>query len=389
MLENRWVPSTLTVINTNDSGAGSLRAAIAAAHNGDTINVAPSLDGQTITLTTGELLIKQNLTIAGPGAGQLTVSGNNASRVFEVAKKAIVALNGLTISNGYVVSMQAKSGYGTTDGEGAGILNQGTLTVSNSTLSHNTAALGTDANFWAGGGIDSYGTLTVSNSTFSYNTAGGGGGLYNERGGTLAVSSSILSYNTAVLEGGGIGSESTATINGCQLLNNTAAEGGGIANWATMTVTGCTIFGNVAAGAYDGFYQGEGGGIYATDTAYTANNLTITGSSLSGNSATAEGGGIYVENGTVKVLNGTTLSGNSAGTYGGGIYVYYANVTVSGSTLANNYASTTGGGIYIEPRFQPPVTISGSTFTGNTSGPLNTTDNIFGVWTDEGGNTFV
>src|SRR5260370_25466490 len=99
-LEDRLVPSTLTVTNNLDSGAGSLRADIAAAHNGDTIVFAPSLDGQTITLTSGELLIRKNLIIAGPGAGELTVSGNNASRVFEVAKLRQVTLSGLTISKG-------------------------------------------------------------------------------------------------------------------------------------------------------------------------------------------------------------------------------------------------------------------------------------------------
>ena len=99
-LEDRVVLSTLTVLNHLDSGAGSLRAEIAAAHSGDTIVFAPSLDGQTITLTSGELLIKKNLTIAGPGAGELTVSGNDASRVFEVAQKENVTLSGLTISNG-------------------------------------------------------------------------------------------------------------------------------------------------------------------------------------------------------------------------------------------------------------------------------------------------
>jgi hypothetical protein len=87
------VPSTLTVTNNLDSGTGSLRADIAAAHNGDTIVFAPSLDGQTITLTSGELLIRKNLTIAGPGAGELTVSGNHASRVFEVAKRENVILS--------------------------------------------------------------------------------------------------------------------------------------------------------------------------------------------------------------------------------------------------------------------------------------------------------
>jgi len=58
-LEDRWMPSTLTVTNILDSGPGSLRAEIAAANSGDTINFASSLDGQTVTLTSGELLINK------------------------------------------------------------------------------------------------------------------------------------------------------------------------------------------------------------------------------------------------------------------------------------------------------------------------------------------
>src|SRR5262249_32499967 len=67
-LEDRWVPSTLTVTNDLDSGAGSLRAALNAIHSGDTINFAPSLVGHTITLTSGELFVKRDVTITGPGA---------------------------------------------------------------------------------------------------------------------------------------------------------------------------------------------------------------------------------------------------------------------------------------------------------------------------------
>src|SRR5439155_26805129 len=71
-LEDRWVPSTLTVLNNLDSGAGSLRAEIAAAHNSDTIVFASRLNGQTITLTSGELYIRKNLTIATTRAGPQT-----------------------------------------------------------------------------------------------------------------------------------------------------------------------------------------------------------------------------------------------------------------------------------------------------------------------------
>src|SRR5262249_40842565 len=80
-LEDRTLLSIITVLNNADSGDGPLRAALAAAASGDTINFAPDLSGQTITLTSGELVINQSLDIEGLGASRLTISGNDASRV--------------------------------------------------------------------------------------------------------------------------------------------------------------------------------------------------------------------------------------------------------------------------------------------------------------------
>src|SRR6476660_2056215 len=73
--------ATITVANTNDSGAGSLRQAIADANDGDTIDFGVT---GTITLTTGELLVDKSITIHGPGPDHLTVDGNHASGVFQV-----------------------------------------------------------------------------------------------------------------------------------------------------------------------------------------------------------------------------------------------------------------------------------------------------------------
>src|SRR6516225_3043478 len=83
-LENRTVPSTLVVTSATDSGPGSLRDTIAAAHSGDTIVFDPSLDGQTIILTSGEVAFNQSLSIRGLGADHLTISGNGTSRVFDL-----------------------------------------------------------------------------------------------------------------------------------------------------------------------------------------------------------------------------------------------------------------------------------------------------------------
>src|SRR5215510_14098323 len=88
--------ATITVMNTNDNGTGSLRQAIIDANAGDTIDFAVT---GTITLTTGELLINKDLIISGPDAASLTISGNKASRVFEVAAGKTVSISGLTISN--------------------------------------------------------------------------------------------------------------------------------------------------------------------------------------------------------------------------------------------------------------------------------------------------
>src|ERR1700759_3548709 len=102
------LPSTAlaaTVTTTADSGAGSLRDAINASVAGDTINFAPSLNGQTITLTGGALTIDHTLTISGPGAGNLTIDGNapiDTNSVFDISIVPVgsssVTISGLKIT---------------------------------------------------------------------------------------------------------------------------------------------------------------------------------------------------------------------------------------------------------------------------------------------------
>ena len=123
--------TTYTATSTADSGAGSLRAALGMAANGDTINFDPSLNGQTITLDctdNGPIILAQNVTIAGPGASNLAISGNNACAVFQVNSGITATFSGVTIENGSTSFPQA----------GCGIDNKGTLTVSNSVLSRNS-----------------------------------------------------------------------------------------------------------------------------------------------------------------------------------------------------------------------------------------------------------
>src|SRR5262249_34799611 len=126
VLEDRCLPSTFTVLNLLDSGPDSLRAAVAAAnaHPGaDTIDFATT---GTIALTSGRLVISDSLTTTGPGAGQLTVSGNQASRVFDITGAPTVTIAGLTVANGW-----------SWDSGGGISMAGGTVTLANCTVSGN------------------------------------------------------------------------------------------------------------------------------------------------------------------------------------------------------------------------------------------------------------
>jgi hypothetical protein len=209
-LEDRCLPSTLIVRNVHDHGPGSLRAEIAAAKTGDVILFDPKLASKAITLTSGELDITTSLTIQGLGAGELTISGDRLSRVFEVAANTTVTLNGLNITDGNGVADPLGSKQ--LDGLGGGILNEGTLSVNGCTVSGCSGD-------GQGGGIGNTGILTVSGSTISGCSApcSVGGGIFNF--GILTVSGCTLASNSA-RSGGGIWSEGTLTVSNSSFSNN-------------------------------------------------------------------------------------------------------------------------------------------------------------------------
>src|SRR5947208_4724826 len=233
--------ATITVTNNRDSGAGSLRQALADAHNEDSINFDSSLKGQTITLTSGELVVNKIVSINGPGPNNLAVDANHASRVFHVSEGASAGISGLSIVNGSASGLY-----------GGGIYNDhSTLSVINCTLRDNSAA--------SGGGIgnESYqgtATLTVLNSTLSGNSADSGGGIYSEGqldgSATLELLNSTLSGNWATF--GGAIYASSDTFNSARLYvfhttlsGNSASScggGGGIYNAGAITQLANTVF---------------------------------------------------------------------------------------------------------------------------------------------------
>jgi hypothetical protein len=123
-LEDRYLLSTLTVLNALDKGAGSLRDTITRARDGDIIVFDTSLNGRTITLTSDQLTINKNLDIEGPGASLLAISGNDTNRVFNINSGLTVTIDGLTITRGRA--------HGADKTGGGGILNVGAnLTLAN------------------------------------------------------------------------------------------------------------------------------------------------------------------------------------------------------------------------------------------------------------------
>ncbi len=292
--------ATLTVKSTLDSGGTcpgvdcTLRQALAVAVSGDTIDVSLT-SPTTITLTSAALTIASDVTITGPGASNLTISGNNLLQVFLVNSGVTATISGLTIANG----------------------------------------LFTGTGFNGGGGIANRGTLTVNNSTFSSNSAGGGSGIlggaiYNA--GALTVNTSIFSGNsaTSTAQGGAVGNDNgTATVNTSTFSGNftvSGGAGGAIDNGGTLTVNASTFSGNSAPAG------GVGGGIFDGGT------LTVNNSTFSANTAT-QGGGIADFGGTSVVISNSTFSGNT-GSHGGG---FLANTTgaatIGNSTFANNSAT--------------------------------------------------
>ncbi|MBL8963808.1 MAG: right-handed parallel beta-helix repeat-containing protein [Phycisphaeraceae bacterium] len=229
-LEPRTLLATFLVTNLNDSGAGSLRQAILDANGiagADVIEFNTPVAG-TITLTSGELVVTESLSILGPGAGVVSLDGNGASRVLRY-ESGTSSISGLRIIGGQAFN-------------GGAIRNAGTLTVSNSTIANNQSSAG------GGGGIDNTGVLTITNSTIGGNNAGigDGGGIRNS--GSVTIINSTISGNQAV-GGGALANFGPSMVirNSTIAQNSATADGSGILNFNAVTINNSTIANNTGA----------------------------------------------------------------------------------------------------------------------------------------------
>ena len=281
--------------------------------------------------------------------------------------------------------------------EGGGLWNgSGTMTIVGTTISNNTAS-GDAADDGGGGVFNNGGDVDISNATISGNladgTAGSGGGVFNNIGGTVVVTNSTISGNTANRAGGGIEDVSGAglgiTLLDVSLSNNVAGpsgsaspgNGGGlhVTGAGDVSISGSSIAGNRAAL--------EGGGLWNGSGTMTIVGSTITGNTASGDAADDGGGGIFNNVGTVDIT-GVSISANSAdGTAGsgGGILNLGGSVSISTSLLTLNTANRAGGGI--EDNAGSMLTVTDSTIQGNDAG--NAPGNGGGVHITGAGNVVI
>jgi hypothetical protein len=350
MADYRGTLKTITVTNNKDSGSGSLRDAIASAGSGDTIQFASSLGNKTITLTSGQLVINKNLTIEAGNAGQLTISGNNSSRVILTGESTKVTLKNLIIANGRVSGTDE---YKPATSSGGGIQTGGgsTLTLENCEVKNNVAGVG--------GGIYTgfRSTTTVINSLFSGND--GSRAIYTERsGGAIATSS------------GGF-----LTIKNSEFTNNIGRFGGAINNLlGSMTIENCKFIGNVAKENVGGALYVDGANASGPDgkPGPVGGNIIIRKSLFDGNTSEGGGAAYLFGYGSDKMLLESShfINNKSIGLegQGGGVYQGNADLTVINCTFANNSATTHGGGLWAD--LNGDVNIFNTTFSGNKAGQI-------------------
>ncbi|CAN5121079.1 hypothetical protein BH11PLA2_BH11PLA2_17010 [soil metagenome] len=316
------IPVTITVNTDTDLDDGdplttSLRDAITTTNNGngtDIINFDPTFFAtpKTILLTSALPDISDAVTINGPGAANLTISGASAYRVLNTVPAptgAVININGVTISGGSAPAGEIGGGL---------LIADEVVTLNNSVVTGNT----------------------VTNDLVNYYYGAGGGIAVNGTNGKLTLNNTTVSSNSSQDSGGAIYVGGTATV----VLNNS------------------TVNNNIASG-------GDGGAIFVASGTPT---LRVTQSTISGNSSSADGGGIYFFSGGSLLLDRSTVSGNTAsGTAGGGAIYFWGTVStpadgigfrIINSTISGNSTAGNGGALVI---------LSGA--AGNTMDILNST----------------
>ena len=414
MLEGRALLSTLTVTSPADSGPGTLRAEVIAAASGDTINFAPSLDGQTITLTSVIYESGKSLNIAGPGASKLTVSGNDSTAILDVEQSNApgspyldLTISGLTLA------------HGNTPYHGGALYTYGTnVTLSGDVFSNNHSASG-------GGAVEAQGpfglptpanAVTITDTQFLNDSTSAVGGAFEGFGVAVNLSGSTVHNNSATIFGGGfVASGANLTVASSDFRDN---AGGAISYYpgytlatVQLSVSDSTFIGNTRPQGRGGAIDNEGGLSTYTNSLFQGNvdsdpnfaqggaiqdsgKATIDGCTFVGNRAdgtgssspygsSATGGAVFLANPAGTTLTNSTFRDNLATAgfaSGGAIDVFTFNnfstapLNFSGLSFVHNRAvsvasnltagSAEGGALEIA-NVAGAISIADTTFLGN------------------------
>ncbi len=388
----------LVVSSTADSGPNTLRNAIACATSGQTITFAPTLANQTIVLSSTLVIpVGKNLTIDGAAAPNLTISGNNAVRVF-LLKSTSVNPTTLNLKNLKIVN-----GFHTEYGAGIRSEHQGIMNIENCIFNNNNAEEGGSAIF-----SHFEGRATIINCKFD---------------GNISIAKNTERGSTVMLWG-----PHAHTVKNCDFTNNRGINGAAINGLnAALTIEDCNFLNNTTTDAFydtgkpNPFLRGFGGAVY-TDRATPATPATLLGSVIirrskfEGNRAEGEGGACYLytdesdnvliedcyfndnevlaltgggsegSGGAIQhmnnaknkgfVLRNTTFSNNRAGVVAGAVRVDWADTEITNCTFFNNKAlltsstgtSANGGALSFFFMASSTVTITNSTFANNYAG---------------------
>jgi len=298
--------------------AGTLRFAVANAASGDIVNMA-GLSCGTISLQTGAITIAQNsLTLNGPGMQQLTITGSynstvEADRIINHTGGGTLAINNLSVSSGFLKPAGAAA-------KGGCIYSHGSVSLGHVGV-YFCSAIGPFDARGLGGGVYSHGSLTVNSSSIRYNTvssgiAAYGAGLYGA--GAVTVNSSIVSAN----QGTGLVSNSAIVVTNSVISDN---NGAGIATRdigtaaVTLTLTGSTVSGNSVGVAGRRLFD-----------------MDIRNSTISGNKGFGVIAAFRFDSGSagplLKVYNSTiAYNGSASQAYAGGIRIYAYNLAIPGT----------------------------------------------------------
>jgi CSLREA domain-containing protein len=316
----------------------SLREAVAAANardGADTIDFAQAVSGNAIVLAHGQLTIRSALTISGPGASKLAVSGNQLSRIFHMSGGHII-IRGITIKDGRESATPTGAACPDTSAPaftlGGGILEDaGELTLDHVRILNNTVDSASGGIIGGGGIANVDGTLRVRRSQVTENAVdggaiSGGGGILNcvgivklsrTRVGDSTVSSEAIGTGGGIANGLGAAHDTghltlrKSTIELNDVSSDAIPGGGGLStSGGPVTVMNSTINANITVATGNGILS-DGGGVEISNAVATFTNSTIANNVASGQHAA--GGGILTGgNGEKLVLHSVTVAGNIA-----------------------------------------------------------------------------